>query len=132
MRVSFIVLTILGVIASSSAIALESRNGGNPQCCDDCFDCDDNDNFGCKSRDDFECLCKNNDWCDGMEKCFRDKCDNDDDFKHGKKRVDDICEKNLSFSIVVGESSSCRMREVSGITLEIDTPIATSAKKQLL
>ncbi|KAF8957731.1 hypothetical protein BDZ97DRAFT_1844882 [Flammula alnicola] len=94
MRVSFIVLSILGVIASASAIALESRDGGRPQCCDDCFNRDDNDNFGCKSRDDFECLCNNNDWCDGMEKCFRENCDNDEDCDQGRKHVDDRCKEH--------------------------------------
>ncbi|KAF8962124.1 hypothetical protein BDZ97DRAFT_2059781 [Flammula alnicola] len=115
MRVSFVVLSVLGVIASASATALESRDSYYyPQCCYDCMNSYSYWDYGCSSSDDYECLCSNSDWKDSMHSCFKRNCYRDD-YRRGKKSIHHYCRKAM-----VGKSLFANAR---GITPEIDAPI---------
>ncbi|KAF8960795.1 hypothetical protein BDZ97DRAFT_1831900, partial [Flammula alnicola] len=102
MRVSFIVLSILGVIVSTSATALESRDGQGrgggsgggrlyPQCYSSCMS-RDRETYGCSSSKNSLCLCSNTGWSDSMHSCFKSNC-RGEDHSRSKDLIYSYCKK---------------------------------------
>ncbi|KAF8955452.1 hypothetical protein BDZ97DRAFT_1857811 [Flammula alnicola] len=93
MRVSFVVLSVLSVIASSSAAALESRDYYYyPQCYYSCREKYSYSTYGCSSYDDYKCLCSNSGWSDSLHTCSKSYCQSDD-YSKSKESIYYYCKK---------------------------------------